>query len=1087
MSVQESFQREVEMQSLEMAWFQRKMELIGAAGCWTPEHGVIASNFIHSELSGRLFARSDAGGHLHLTSTFPSEWDQVLVMVRDTDKKVDDENIHELVQCEIVKSSPGECMLRLLQTLYLPVMMEDGTGQGNATKDFVEELDRFMASLTESLSWTKGQTLLYVPPVQLGGDLVRQSKDRYLIQRLESIVLRWTRQIKEVVRGQDRIIDMEASGPLEEVAFWRQRSFDLEGIRKQLINPEIMSIVIFLEQIKSPYLQPFLSLSNRIDHEAHVAAENLKFLTVLEDPCRELGTAKLCDIPLILPVLLQRIRMIWRISPFYNTSEKITGLLCKVSNEIIHRCSTGIPLIEIFQGDVEKCKLALEETIQACESWKYLYTAMMDFFVGHSLRTLEDSGSIQQSQVANLGSRSIFAPVESFLQRCQDILKVCDSQIQFSRKSELPVFGGTRGSEISKSFVEMQETFQKLVSVLKSLPYSLLDVKVTRWHDDYNNFKNGVKDLEVMMQNIMTMAFRHAASLCESIELLEAFKLMARRHPICVCVEHMGHQVCSSFSNELSVIKKQFDQLRRRPLMDYSYPRYSGAALWALQFQRRLKAPMMLLMRAAPYLLETTEGNDISIQYNQIIYSIEQFIRAQHTEWTNSIDPYAMKKLEKSLLDDGGNGFYILKFDQSFLGLFYEVRYWRRLNLEIPEMACDILEGQDELRVLRANTLIVIRDCNKILAEADAEERGLVADRISHLTNSISPGLDKLTWLTPSKELEQFLRCVRIKCHVLEETVMLIRMSKKKISQICNAISTAWLVSIDKKRIYDMGEFESRQTEHRGNMQEQLRNYFNNIKETMHVAYKKCAAETSDVRSRWEDFKKRVEGSMEAALRATVTRSLQELSNAVNADSKTASSMFNTITVLEKASSSVKLVPSIQVCAGSSVAEEEEESDHNSLGVTEMTSSEASYESYRVPSHMVDPDSSSQSGSGPSSSPKELLDVIQTVSRELITIISVVPRLREQRFTGQGSEYTTQQPSSKSAMSPSYGYLPSFYEAIVMDQEEVLMMITAGVLSVTDRVQQYLLYWEKKYKNVWDQDKDAYIRRCPLVSITDTC
>lgn len=83
-------------------------------------------------------------------------------------------------------------------------MMDDGTGKGNATKDFIEDLDRFMASLTESLSCTKGQTLLYVPPVQLGEDFGRQSKDRYLIQRLESIVIRWTRQIKEVCFGFQR-------------------------------------------------------------------------------------------------------------------------------------------------------------------------------------------------------------------------------------------------------------------------------------------------------------------------------------------------------------------------------------------------------------------------------------------------------------------------------------------------------------------------------------------------------------------------------------------------------------------------------------------------------------------------------------------------------------------------------------------------------------------------------------------------------------------------------------------------------------------------------------------------------------------
>ena len=36
------------------------------------------------------------------------------------------------------------------------------------------------------------------------------------------------------------------------------------------------------------------------------------------------------------------------------------------------------------------------------------------------------------------------------------------------------------------------------------------------------------------------------------------------------------------------------------------------------------------------------------------------------------------------------------------------------MGWEIPEMASDILEGQNELRILRANTLLVIRDCNKV-------------------------------------------------------------------------------------------------------------------------------------------------------------------------------------------------------------------------------------------------------------------------------------------------------------------------------------------------------------------------------------
>ena len=39
-----------------------------------------------------------------------------------------------------------------------------------------------------------------------------------------------------------------------------------------------------------------------------------------------------------------------------------------------------------------------------------------------------------------------------------------------------------------------------------------------------------------------------------------------------------------------------------------------------------------------------------------------------------------------------------------------------------------------------------------------------------------------------------------------------------------------------------------------------------------------------------------------------------------------------------------------------------------------------------------------------------------------------------------------------------------------------IVQITNGVQSIVDKVQTLLLYWEKKYKQLWDQDKEAYIR-----------
>ena len=82
------------------------------------------------------------------------------------------------------------------------------------------------------------------------------------------------------------------------------------------------------------------------------STDNLRFLNSLTDPCEKIEKAEPKDIPEILPHLLNCIRMIWTLSRFYNTEEKLTGLLRKVSNEIINRCCAKISLDEIFKGDV---------------------------------------------------------------------------------------------------------------------------------------------------------------------------------------------------------------------------------------------------------------------------------------------------------------------------------------------------------------------------------------------------------------------------------------------------------------------------------------------------------------------------------------------------------------------------------------------------------------------------------------------------------------------------------------------------------------------------------------------------------------
>ncbi|CAK9199554.1 unnamed protein product [Sphagnum troendelagicum] len=847
---------EEEAKSGEIVWVQNRMKLIRGDWAWSMAHVQITSGFLKSTTNGRLFAYRDDNAMLQCSTTFPQKWDEVV---------------------------------------YLPFIMKSENAQVTVTKDFKEDLDKFISTLTESIYKAKGQTLLYIPPLELVGTVKEQAANKELTQRLEQIIIRWTRQIREVVRNHEEAAsgEDEEMGPLTEIDFWRRRSRNISGINEQIKHPELGKALAVLERFRSSYLGQFLDLCKQIEQEAMIAEENLKYLTMLEEPCQQLANCSIRDIPLLYPKLLRCIRMIWKLSPFYNTADKITSLLCLVSNEIIKRCSAGIPLKEVFDGDEESCRVALKESIHANEAWKRVYSTMVEV-AGHastitttaaiqlnisssdhispnspqnpprntspssssspaagpishnspslvlpgrtnagSLNHATAPASLNAAEVVTTGkhrdgttqeeeqkeeqdarhisdwnSKVIFAPVEAFLQRCQDMLEVCDAQSQFSSKVKLPAFAGARGLEITKSLTDAQDIFKKLVSGLRALSYNLLDVQVTRWHNDYHKFKAGVLDLEVMMQNVMMMAFKHAASLSETIELLEAFKLMACRASICACIERMTAMVFTSCMGELTMMKRQFDLLRRRPLMDFSFPHYAGGAIWALHFQHRLTRPMALLVHATPYLLESNHGPNLGVQYNLIITSIEQYVQSQYVEWTQSFDPYLEKRLQTTLLIDVGDDVIHLHSEPNILALFQEAHYWNALGFNIPFQATSFLQREHDYQLIHADVF------RMLLGNMDLVMRGLVTDCVFQLSQSLQPGIHKLTWVSSREDIATYLHEVHINCQVVESTIMQIDGSNKKITNICQEISVAHLISLEKKKIYDINEFDEKQIEH---------------------------------------------------------------------------------------------------------------------------------------------------------------------------------------------------------------------------------------------------------------------------------
>lgn len=93
----------------------------------------------------------------------------------------------------------------------------------------------------------------------------------------------------------------------------------------------------------------------------------------------------------------------------------------------------------------------------------------------------------------------------------------------------MPIFQGARGPEIELLLLQIENIFVKLMTNLSEKRSVILDVKATTWHDQYNRFCSGIKGLEIMMQNVINMAFETVTTIQQGVEILDIFAHLQKR------------------------------------------------------------------------------------------------------------------------------------------------------------------------------------------------------------------------------------------------------------------------------------------------------------------------------------------------------------------------------------------------------------------------------------------------------------------------------------------------------------------------------------------------------------------------------
>jgi len=87
-----------------------------------------------------------------------------------------------------------------------------------------------------------------------------------------------------------------------------------------------------------------------------------------------------------------------------------------------------------------------------------------------------------------------------------------------------------------------------------------------------------VRDMEVMLENVMAAALDAAPALPAHLELLEAYARLAVRPALRRALRARVAAFYSRWGAELNAVKQQLEGLRRAPARSPELPRYAGAA-----------------------------------------------------------------------------------------------------------------------------------------------------------------------------------------------------------------------------------------------------------------------------------------------------------------------------------------------------------------------------------------------------------------------------------------------------------------------------------------------------------------------------
>jgi dynein heavy chain len=735
----------------------------------------------------------------------PSGKSQIFYLLKMQKIQVSESKISREIIYGDLSSAGIEHLAAITRRVYNPFVAQkvgDQSWSDAIMKEVRDHFDAFVSNLQITQGQMQGYTWLplphasLVPEDQEQADIHDNDNQYKSIHVLESALILWTKQIKNVLRLDPEYLFMNNAhpGPLDEVEFWKSKARHLNSIFDQLQSLRIRRILKVLDQSKSTYNAPFAKLCKEIFYARAEANNIIKFLRPLISWFEAMESESDYEglVQHFHPIMYL-ILMVWKSSPYYNTPARLVIVMREICNSIIKQSSmylNGDAIFELVEaGETPAAVKMLKTVISVCGRLKGVYN---EYKKRAAIECPDNPWSVQNN--------AVFVRLDTFLERCHDILDFGQTIVMFTKLAKIEI-GGTKGKTLTTSIAQIFSDFNQAIDTIRGLGKGILDLENKRFEEAFYEFRNRIKELDRRLSSIVVQGFEDASTVIGRFRLLDSFDTLISRPIVADALEKRHVALIEAIDHDLKEVQRIFDSQKESPTVPHNLPPIAGSLTWSKSLRDRIDIPINKLKTLDKKILDRDDVRDAIKAYTYLVGQISDFDRLNIESWGGTIEATSQTKLKNSLLgrvtssssESSAKSVYTLlkvNFDPLLVKLLREIKYFLLLGLEVPASAMDIYQKVEIFRRHTGNLDLIVNMYNDIQTTLLPVERPLVKAQLDRVDKTLSQGIGEgknkakaLNWksngidlfigeaMTEVKEVNEILQMLKGNLKSVESTV----------------------------------------------------------------------------------------------------------------------------------------------------------------------------------------------------------------------------------------------------------------------------------------------------------------------------